>query len=186
MPGGRPKKYNEKTLASAVKRYFNSITREIVLEELYDTGKKDKDGHAVYEKRQIINRAGKPAKKIEYLEPPTVGGLCEFLGIHRDTWNEYCDASRHPEFSDTTTRAQGRMRTWNERELLVRKDVRGIVFNLQNNYGYKEKQEMELGEQACRSIQASNMSLEEKLETIAKAAQGFAGEWEEHEDGAGD
>ena len=57
--------------------------------------------------------------------------------------------SRHysPEFAEITEGVKARMQAWNERELLTRpgKDVKGIIFNLQQNYGYGgEKHEMEL------------------------------------------
>ena len=77
----------------------------------------------------------------EYLVVPSVGGLCEFLGIHRSTWAEYCSQE---EFSDTTTRVQGRLRAWREEQLLTRKDVKGIIFDLENNYGYKEHRDVRI------------------------------------------
>lgn len=141
---GAPKKYNQKTLASAVKRYFKTITREVELTEKKPTGEKDKMGHMIYENAVVINAMGKPVKVTEYLIPPTVGGLSEFLGIHRDTWNAYCDHEKYPEFSDTTTYARGRIHAYLEREMLTRqgKDLKGIIFNLENNFGYSERMEL--------------------------------------------
>lgn len=141
---GAPKKYDEATLARAVKRYFKSITREVVLTEKKPTGKKDKMGHMIYEDVVVLNALGKPVKLTEYLIPPSVGGLSEFLGIHRDTWNDYCNHEKHPEFSDTTTYAQGRIHAYLERESLTRqgKDLKGVLFNLENNFGYKERHEI--------------------------------------------
>ena len=141
---GAPKKYNEKTLAAAVRRYFRSISREVTLTEKKPTGKKDKMGHEIYEDVQILNDLGKPMKVRQYLVPPTVGGLSAFLGIHRDTWNDYCNREKHPEFSDTTTYAQGRIHAYLEHEMLTRsgKDLKGVLFNLENNFGYKERMEL--------------------------------------------
>lgn len=141
---GAPKKYNAKQLESAVKRYFRSISREVEVTEKKPTGERDKMGHVIYEDVVVLNALGKPVKVTEYLVPPTVGGLAEFLGIHRDTWNDYCDHEKHPEFSDTTTYAQGRMHAYLERESLIRqgKDLKGVLFNLENNFGYKERMEL--------------------------------------------
>ena len=141
---GAPKKYNAKQLESAVKRYFRSISREVEVTEKKPTGQRDKMGHVIYEDVVVLNALGKPVKVTEYLVPPTVGGLAEFLGIHRDTWNDYCDHEKHPEFSDTTTYAQGRMHAYLERESLTRsgKDLKGVLFNLENNFGYKERMEL--------------------------------------------
>lgn len=141
---GAPKKYNEKTLAAAVKRYFKSITREKILTEKKATDQKDRMGHTVYVDEVILNGLGKPVTVTEYLVPPTVGGLSAFLGIHRDTWNDYCNREKHPEFSDTTTYAQGRIHAYLEQEMLTRqgKDLKGVLFNLENNFGYKERMEL--------------------------------------------
>jgi hypothetical protein len=138
---GAPKKYTAETLARAVKRYFKSITRERQLTEKKPTGQKDEMGHMIYEDVPVINAMGKPVIVTEYLIPPTVGGLSEFLGIHRDTWNDYCNPDKHPEFSDTTTYARGRIHAYLEREMLTRqgKDLKGVIFNLENNFGYREK-----------------------------------------------
>ena len=104
----------------------------------------------------------------EYLVPPTVGGLCEHLKIHRSTWAEYCDPEIHPEFSDTTTRARGRMREYLEQQLLTRpgKDIKGVIFSLENNYGYQDR----------HSIDVTGGGIEaylQKLEEEGKGAQEF-------------
>lgn len=140
------KKYTHRSLKKAVERYFASITRIVPLTEPYDTGEKDKMGHAVYAQRPVTNTLGEQVELVEYLVPPSVGGLCEHLGIHRATWANYCDREKNPEMFDTTTQAQGRMRAWNEQQLLTRsgKDIKGIIFNLENNYGYREKQSVEI------------------------------------------
>lgn len=174
MAAGRPKKYkSRKALAEAIESYFASISRTVTATERYDTGEKDSDGHAILRTRDILNDLGEKITYTEYVVPPTVGGLCDYLGIHRSTWADYCDEKEHPEFSDTTTRAQGRMRAWNEQELLTRKDVKGIIFNLQNNYGYKDKKELEFGPKAARTMAASGMSTSEKaalLEELRREA----------------
>lgn len=138
---GRKMSYDPVTLDRAVRKYFRSISREVVLTEKKPTGEKDKMGHEIYEDAVILNDLGKPMKVTEYLIPPTVGGLSDFLGIHRDTWNDYCNQQKHPEFSDTTTYAQGRIHAYLERESLTRqgKDLKGVLFNLENNFGYREK-----------------------------------------------
>ena len=141
---GAPKKYTARTLKKAVEEYFKSITREVVMTENKPTGEKDKMGHMIYEAVEIVNSLGKKMVITEYLVPPTVGGLSDYLGIHRDTWNDYCNREKHPEFSDTTTYAQGRIHAYLERESLTRqgKDLKGVLFNLENNFGYKERHEI--------------------------------------------
>lgn len=177
----RPKKYTRKTLAEAVNRYFASITRVVPVTEMIETGQRDDKGHKVYERRAVVNSLGEEAMVDEYIVPPTVGALCEYLGIHRSTWAEYCDHELHPEFSDTTTRARGRLRAYLEQQLLVRKDVKGIIFDLQNNHGYAEKRQVELGDRATRAISAGSIPMSEKKLLLEEIAREFAGGGEPHE-----
>ena len=135
----RTKTYTQKTLAAAVNRYFKSITRIVTATELIETDERDDKGHKIYKRVPIKNSLGEEAKIEEYIVPPTVGALCQYLGIHRSTWAEYCDSKKHEEFSDTTTYARGRIRAYLEQQLLIRKDVKGIIFDLQNNHGASEK-----------------------------------------------
>ena len=142
---GAPKKYDDpKKLERAVEKYFKSITRQVCLTEKKPTGEKDKDGHVIYEDVQIINALGEPVTVTEFIVPPSVFDLCEFLKISESTWNNYCDPKKHPEFLGTVTHTRGRMRAWNELQLKTRpgKDLKGIIFNLENNYGYKERLEL--------------------------------------------
>ena len=148
---GAPKKYKTgRALQKAVDAYFDSITREKVLTEMVPTGNKDKYGHMIYEPQEVINRLGRKVKVTEFLVPPSVGDLAEFLGIHRSTWYDYCNPEKYPEFSDTTTQALGRIHAYLERESLTRdgKNLKGVIFNLENNFGYKERLEVQGGVEA--------------------------------------
>lgn len=138
---GAEKKYTPTTLKKAVDRYFKSITRKVPLTEQVPTDQKDKDGHVIYKTVPLTNQLGEQIVLEQYVVPPSVGDLAIFLGIHRSTWTDYCDEKKHPEFSDTTTYARGRMHAYLERESLTRqgKDLKGVLFNLENNYGYREK-----------------------------------------------
>lgn len=172
---GRPKRYTKKTLDEAVERYFATITRIVTMTELIETGERDDKGHKIFERKPITNSLGEEAKVEEYIVPPTVGALCQHLGIHRSTWAEYCDRELHPEFSDTTTRARGRLRAYLEQQLLIRKDVKGIIFDLQNNHGYAEKRQLELGERASKAVSAQAMPMSEKKLLLEQIAREFSG-----------
>lgn len=164
----RPKKYTEAKLRKQVGRYFDSISRTITVTERKDTGDRDDKGHVIWAEVEIINNLGEPLQKREYIIPPTVSGLCEYLGIHRSTWNDYCNEDLHPEFSDTTTRARGAMRAYLEQELLTRKDVKGVIFDLQNNYGYTDKREVEIGSETKKLMAIQSMSQERREELLDK------------------
>lgn len=164
---GREKKYTAKRLREEVDRYFKSVSRTAPVTEQVPTGELDERGHKIYEAQPVMNDLGEMMTHKEYVIPPTVSGLCEFLGIHRSTWANYCDPEKHPEFFDTTTRARGCMRAYLEEQLLTRKDVRGIIFDLQNNHGYSEKREVELGSRASRAIGSAGLPIEERAELLA-------------------
>jgi len=140
---GAPRKYTAKTLERAVTDYFRSITRRKKVTEAVPTGEKDKDGHMIFEQKPVINDLGQEVCILEYIVPPEMAALYDFLKIDRSTWNNYCDPNLHPEFQKITEAVYERMKAWNERELLTRpgKDLKGIVFNLENNYGYRERLE---------------------------------------------
>lgn len=173
---GRPKKYNKKTLGEAVDRYFASISRVVPLTEKVDTGRRDGDGHKIYEDRPVMNSLEEQATVEEFIIPPTVGSLCMALGIHRSTWAEYCDHEQHPEFKDITTQARERMRTYLEQQLLTRKDVKGVIFDLQNNHGYTEKRQVDLSERASKAVSMRNVPLSERKALVEEIVRDFQGE----------
>ena len=139
MAAGRPKKYTKKGLREAIERYFRSISRTIPARD--DTG------------GIIRNDDGEEIKVVQFVVPPSVTGMCLYLDIDRSTWQNYADAVLHPELAGICQGARTRIEAYLEQELLTReKGVQGIIFNLQNNYGWKQKQEVELGKDTRESM----------------------------------
>lgn len=138
---GRKKKYNGNSLRKAVEAYFASISRHVAITEPVATGVRDDKGHMIFEDRFVTNDDGEQIERLEYLVPPTVGGLCLHLGISRDTWAEY---QQDEEMSPACKLAKDKLLAWNEEQLMTRsgKDVKGIVFNLQANYDYRERMDV--------------------------------------------
>lgn len=159
----RKTKYTKKTLSEAVNAYFSSISYTVVA--------KDEDGC------ELRNDDGKEILVRKYATPPSISGLCLYLGIDRSTWQNYADARLHPEMKAVTEEARARIEVYLEEELLTRrKGVQGIIFNLQNNYGWKQKQEIELGADTRKQMAGYNVSLDEKLALIADARSALAEE----------
>ena len=73
--------------------------------------------------------------------PYTVSGLAYALGTNRQTLINY---EEKEQFFDTIKGAKAKIELFNE-EMLYNKDVSttGVIFNLKNNYGWKDKQEIE-------------------------------------------
>lgn len=71
-------------------------------------------------------------------EPYTITGLCIALDICRDTLSEY---AKKDEFSDTIKKAKLKVENYLEKHLITDSSTTGIIFNLKNNFGWKDKQE---------------------------------------------
>ena len=77
----------------------------------------------------------------EKQKPYTVSGLAYALNTTRRTLLDY---EEKDEYSHTIKKAKTKIELFNE-EMLYSKDVSttGVIFNLKNNYGWKDKQEIE-------------------------------------------
>ena len=172
---GRYRKYrSDQALRKAVKGYFDSISREKTVMEAYNTGQKDSWGHFVLEWRPVTSEQGVHMREREYVIPPTVGGLCAYLEISRDTWNRYCDKAENPQFAETCEWAREQLLAWREKELLRRpgKQLRGLIFDLQVNYGMSEKQP---GSPPSRSEQEDDPITKSLKEAVRAIKQTNAG-----------
>lgn len=73
-------------------------------------------------------------------EPYTVTGLCLALEITRETLSQYLKSD---EFSDTIKKAKLRVENYLEKHLITDTSTTGIIFNLKNNFGWTDKQQVE-------------------------------------------
>ena len=169
----RERRYTGATLRKAVRAYFSSISRTVTVTEPVPSGEVDQYGHPILIQQPILDDDGAPIRRREYVNPPTLGGLCRALGIHRATWARWADAETYPEFADTVEWAREEVRAWLEEQLHTRpgKDVKGIIFDLQANFGLRERREIEMGPQAARAVQTSGtMTLAEREELLREIA----------------
>lgn len=160
----RPQKYNEKALFEAVKTYLLKISRTVPLTEQVKTGEKDKYGHVVCCDSPVYNELGEEVFTTEYIVPPTVGGLCVALDISLSTWEGY--AKKYPKVADFFNT---RRLAYLQEQVVTRKNVRGILFDLENNFGQKEKTEISIAPETTAAI-AETMSATEKLKLLKDAA----------------
>lgn len=128
-PGGRPRKFETiEKLQRKIDRYFKSCWAQ----------KMDVLGNPMF----IRDKSGKQTKKkvLIQIKPYTVTGLAVFLDVDRDTLLNYEAKS---EFFGTIKRAKQRCETYAEESLFIGKNVSGAIFNLKNNYGWKDRAETE-------------------------------------------
>lgn len=145
---GRPKKYSLAAFKRGVNKYFAAISREKALKEKVCIGTDDA-GKDIYRWEPVKNALGEDATVIEYFQRPSVSGLCGYLHMHRDTFNEY---SRHEDYADICAAAKNEIEAYLCSQLGSGKGDSGIIFNLQNNFGWKQKQEVELGRDTRESM----------------------------------
>lgn len=128
---GRPREYRTADeLARAVEKYFAAIT---VTEDLVDT----RTG------KPVLNDLGKPLETTRWLKTPSEGALARALGISGRTWTSYRDV---PELAPVVEWAKEIIRDYLLERLVTREkgNVNGLIFVLENNYGMKEKSEVEV------------------------------------------
>ena len=169
----RQKKYTAATLGKACERYFAAITRRVKVTEMVDSGKRDEKGHVVLIPVPVKNTLGEEVEVTEYIIPPSMHELYLFLGIDKSTWSRYMAESE--DHARVGTAVFERMKAWNEHEMVTRegKNLKGILFNLTNNYGYSEKKEVELGERATKTVTAASIPLEERQAMLRELMQEF-------------
>ena len=73
--------------------------------------------------------------------PYTITGLALALETTRQTLLDY--EKKYTEFSDTVKRAKLRIENYAEEQLFVNKNTAGIIFNMVNNFGWKNKHDID-------------------------------------------
>lgn len=92
----------------------------------------------ITEKEELQEKIDKYFKECDNKsEPYTITGLCIALDVCRDT---LCEYAKKEEFSDTIKKAKLRVENYLEKHLITDGGT-GIIFNLKNNFGWKDKQE---------------------------------------------
>ncbi len=138
--GGKPLLFDTpEKLEKALNDYFDSIT---ITELEYRTVKvgEDDEGKPIYEQEPILNNKGTQVTRTRYYENPSILAMCRYIGTTRETIREY---EMRDGYVDTIKKAKARVEEYLENELYRKEQVTGIIFNLKNNFGWKDKQEIE-------------------------------------------
>lgn len=102
----------------------------------------------------------------EQVRPYTVSGLAVALDTSRQTLINYEDKE---EFFDTIKKAKDIIENWTEEQLYRNTQVTGVIFNLKNNYEWKDKTEIDhstLGEKI--NMSPASLALTKKYEEELK------------------
>lgn len=151
-PGGRPLKFQSvDELQKQIDAYFAScdphmeeVSEWVEARDSKGQLKKDKHGlnYLVKIKHKILTKQ----------QPYTITGLALYLDTSRETLLDYEKGKYDngdeiegydPKFSDTIKKAKLKCQTYVESSLFTNSPT-GAIFNLKNNYGWKDKTEQEI------------------------------------------
>lgn len=130
-------KYQPEELEAKIKDYFDSIT--ISKPRTKQNTDPDKDVDDDF-REPILNDLWEQIVDKEYVEIPSILWMCEYLGIVRTTLLEY--EAKH-DYLDTIKVAKQRIEKYNAEQLYRTTQVTGIIFNLKNNFDWKDKTEVD-------------------------------------------
>lgn len=177
--GGRPRIY--KTVAAfrkAVDGYFQAITRERKLTEFVDSGERTNKGKPIYVERDVLGIDGQPVMVLDYVVPPTMPALQLTIGVGKSSWDNY---RKREGFAEVCADAKLRIEAYLAEQAVLRDKPQGVLFTLENNYGWKSNREIELGDKT-RAALAQDMTMAEKMALIREAAMA-AGDADDDEEG---
>lgn len=125
--GGHPLKYKSvEEMQELIDAYFDSCFEE--------AWKKNDDDSW----EPILNKDGNIVK--HQVRPFSVTGLACALGTTRDVLIDY---QNRKEFANAIKMAKQRIEAYAEESLYMLKNPAGVIFSLKNNYGWKDKQEID-------------------------------------------
>lgn len=174
---GRPRKFTARQFSAACEAYFKSISyEEPVMKRMPLTDDNgiavtDDMGHQAYTYEQVETADGKPAYCTQWIEPPGIMSLCLYLGIDESTFLRYGEMEEEQdddaeEFRRTVMRARGRVKAYLVAKTEDGKAARGAIWNLQQNFGEKERREITLDPETRKAISATSMTMEEKMKLL--------------------
>lgn len=107
----------------------------------------------------------------ECVRPLTITGLAVALDTSRRVLLAY--EHERDEYSNTIKKAKQRIENFAEEALYTNKQTAGVIFNLKNNYGWVDKQEVDqtIGNRQGESFNVSNSMKELTVEELKKLAQ---------------
>lgn len=146
-PVGRPLKFKSaKELQEKIEDYFNYCLPHPEQETYYEHFQKEEEYKikGKIKKRLVTDYDRKPTKKTRWVvsspKTPTITGLAVHLDTSRQT---LINLEEKDEFFDTIKKAKDLIENHWE-GLLEGNNVTGVIFNLKNNYAWRDRTETDL------------------------------------------
>ena len=144
----RPLKFkNAKALQKEIDAYFESCFDE----EWYQ------NSEGVW--KAVYDRNGEIVKN--RIKPYTITGLAVYIGTTRQGLLNY---EQRDEFYDTIKQAKDKIQSFVEESLWQPKIATGVIFNLKNNFGWEDKQEIK---QSGGTTNTQNVVIEQDLSKLS-------------------
>lgn len=144
-PVGRPVLFKTADeLQIAIDRYFGSISRTIKQTEIITVNGEPKEV-------PVLDNNGDQLTEIVYVKRPGIIDMCLYIGFSRETLLEYEKKSKY--FSDTITHAREKILAFKLDSLYTVKNPRGVMFDLNCNYGMVEKTQQDIKMTATVGVQ---------------------------------
>lgn len=177
---GKPRIYKTpEDFRDAVETYFDAITREKKLTEWVDSGERTNKGKPLMVERDVLGLDGQPVMVFDYVMPPTMPALLLSIGVSKTAWHDYRSREGYAEVcADAKLRIEAHL----AEQAVIRDNPRGVMFTLENNYGWRSSQEVELGDKT-RAALAQDMTMAEKMALIRAAAAEAEADDEDDESG---
>lgn len=158
---GRWKKYKTADdFEQAVRSYFRGITylRQLRYPDVWMNG-------AWVKGEPILGLDGEPLTMEEYIYTPSMCDLENYLCISRETMSNYRERKG---YADVIEDAERRIKAYKLRLLddPNNKNSRGLIFDLENNHGMRERREDTVHQTTADISDA--LTSEEKLEALRK------------------
>lgn len=125
-----------------------------------------------FDNQEIKDKKGNTTGYIKtQIRPYTVSGLAVALDTSRQTLINYEEKA---DYFDTVKKAKDIIENWTEEQLYRSTQVTGVIFNLKNNYDWKDKTETDitsLGERINTTVEHSAIAkkYEEELNNLEDA-----------------
>jgi len=117
--------------------------RPLIFKSVEELSKKIDEYFDYCDNRLVQGYDNKTNEQFAYIspEPYTMSGLAYYLGIDRKTLINYCDKN---EFFHTVKKARDRVEMDIDRRLNDKREFTpGLIFNLKNNFDWKDKTEVD-------------------------------------------
>ncbi len=180
-------KYSPAWVVARILAWRKTITRIVNVTEQVPTGELDKYGHPVMKTVDVVNQLCNPVTRMEFLVAPMVGDLCIYMGVSRAQWDAWVQDDAYAEAAQLM---ESIYRHYLDRELVTRKDVKGVIYGLEAFAGVKTPAEGGAGEfgkgRSGQKANSAGLTIKDKARLLEQVAKDFrrAGDDDDADDDA--